>query len=150
MQPTQTRKLLCLAAVLSGLAACNGSGEGTEGAAAKADSTAAAQTEAARFRVVAPPTLDCLPLYYAVEQGWFESYGITDRQKGQKAEIIPIAAQTDCDTAIAAGVGIVFADSVYLSSLNSRETRLSPILRTRAPWGIAATAPLRLKQLKDL
>lgn len=150
MQPTLTRKLLCLAATLSALAACNGGGEGTRDEATKADSAAIARTEAIPFRVVAPPVLDCLPLYYAVEQGWFESYGIIDHHKGQKAEIIPISAQTDCDTAMTAGAGIVFVDSVYLSRINTRETRFAPILRTRTPWGIAAAAPLRLKQLKDL
>ena len=54
------------------------------------------ESDSASLRIAVMPTIDCLPLFVAEEEGMFERHGVS-------VSLYPYQAQMDCDTAIRNG-----------------------------------------------
>lgn len=98
----------------------------------------------AAFKVAVMPTLDCLPLFYAKEQGYFDSLGVDVR--------LPMFyAQMDCDTAIAGGsVEGSVTDLVRAERLVKKGTPLRYEIATNAYWQLIASQRARVKTVAQL
>lgn len=96
------------------------------------------------LRVAVMPTLDCLPLYVAEEEGMFERQGIS-------VSLCPYQAQMDCDTAIQNGrVDVMVTDLVRAEHLKGQGLLLRYLTATDLQWQLLAGKHTRMKRLGQL
>lgn len=101
-------------------------------------------TDSATLRIAVMPTLDCLPLYVAEEEGMFERQGINVR-------LCPYQAQMDCDTAIQKGrIDIMVTDLVRAEYLKKRGLLLRYLTATDLQWQLLAGKHTHIKRLGQL
>ena len=100
--------------------------------------------DSAALKVAVLPTLDCLPLIVAKEQGLFDSLGADVRLKR-------FMAQMDCDTALVRGrVEGSISDLVRTERIISRGTSLDYVTSTGAYWQLLTNRTARIRDLKQL
>ena len=102
----------------------------------KEDSTA--------LKIAVMPTLDCLPLFVALERHFFT-------QNGADVRLKMFTAQMDCDTAIMLGyVEGVVTDLVRAEWMRQQGTPLSYITSTNTYWQLYANRTARIRKLPQL
>ena len=90
------------------------------------------------------PTLDCLPLYVAEEQGIFEREGLS-------VTLYPFEAQMDCDTAIQNGwVDGMMTDLVRAERLQKQGLPLHYATVTALSWQLLTSRQARINTLPQL
>ena len=103
-----------------------------------------AQLQEGSLRIAVTPTLDCLPLYVAQQEGWFESAGLS-------VQLVPFQAQMDQDTAVAGGsVQGLTTDSERMAWLSSHGTPLQQVAPTSLFWQLLTNKAARLTLLSQL
>lgn len=119
------------------LAGCNNRTE-------KADQQPVSPKDSLALRVALMPTVDCLPFYYAEEQGIYDSLQAN-------IEIKNYMAQMDCDTAFCRKhVEVSYTDLVRASLLQSKDTALNVIMRTDGGHELITAFSKRIKSPKQL
>lgn len=95
-------------------------------------------------RVAVLPTLDCLPLFLASEQGFFSREGLHVR-------LVDFTAQMDCDTAFESRrVDAMVTDIVRAERLVKHQVPLEYLTTTNAAWQLLTSKTARIRQLKQL
>lgn len=90
------------------------------------------------------PTVDCLPFYYAEEQGIFDHLGAD-------IQIRNYMAQMDCDTAFCRKhADVSYTDLVRASLLQSKDTALHVIMQTDGYHELITAFSKRIKSPKQL
>lgn len=90
------------------------------------------------------PTLDCLPIYVAKENGLFDNAQTDIRLK-------PFNSNIDCDAALSAGrIEGNVTDIVRGQYMKSRGTALDYIASTNAYWQLISNRKARIKNLRQL
>lgn len=90
------------------------------------------------------PTVDCLPFYYAAEQGYFDRQGV-------KVNLLTFDAQTDCDTAIVGQTGAVGVTNLPRAIMaRQKYPGYKVVAATDGSWALVAGGGLRLKKLSQL
>lgn len=117
-------------------------------ACSKQEVTNEAQQEVAEhegdLRVAVTPTLDCLPLYLAQQEGWFDREGVS-------VQLVPYQAQMDQDTAIARRrVHGMTTDTVRMAWLQQHGTPLQQVASTTLSWQLITNKAARLTLLSQL
>ncbi len=134
------RFFLTIATGLVCFAACGGRGDNTQ----TDNEKDAWEADSASLRIAVMPTIDCLPLYVAEEEGMFERQGVS-------VSLYPYQAQMDCDTAIQNGwVDAMVTDLVRAERLKSQGVRLRYLTATDLQWQLVAGKHARLKKLGQL
>lgn len=90
------------------------------------------------------PTLDCLPIYVAKENGLFDSLKTDIRLKTFNSNI-------DCDASLAAGkIEGCVTDIVRGQYMKTRGTKLDYVAATNAYWQLISNRKARIKTLRQL
>ncbi len=130
------KKVFLLLAALAGLASCHKTGNEQAEKVSPQDSTV--------LYVALMPTVDCLPFYYAEQQGIFDSLNAN-------IEIRNYMAQMDCDTAFCRKhVDVAYTDLIRAALLQSKDTALNVIMRTDGSHELITAFSKRLKSPKQL
>ena len=96
------------------------------------------------LKVAALPTLDCLPLFIAVDDSMFANAGVDVRLKMRRAQI-------DCDTLIRGRhVEGVVSDLMRTERLRSRGLALRYVAATNAYWQMISNRKARIKEISQL
>ena len=96
------------------------------------------------LRVAVLPTLEALPIYYAQQAGICDSLGFT-------IEILPYAAQFDCDTALLNNaVDVCMMDRTRFAHYLSKGHKLSAQLQIDVKYALIASKDLGAKSVNDL
>lgn len=103
-----------------------------------------AAEEAKALKIAVVPTLDCLPLYLAKEQGIFKSLNTDIRLHRYKA-------QMDCDTALMGGsVQGAVTDLIRAEHMQRKGTPLLYVTATNAGWQLISNRIARIKKINQL
>lgn len=95
-------------------------------------------------RLAVLPTLDCLPLFLASEQGFFKRAGVNVR-------LVDFTAQMDCDTAFEnRRVDAMVTDIVRAERLVKHQVPLDYLTTTNTQWQLLTSKTARIRQLKQL
>lgn len=90
------------------------------------------------------PTVDCLPFYYAKEQGIYDSLNAN-------IKILSFMAQMDCDTAFCRKhADVAYTDLIRAALLQSKDTALNVIMRTDGSHELITAFSKRIKSPKQL
>ena len=134
------RLFFTIATVSLCLAACTGRGDNTQ-TDNKKDTW---ESDSNSLRIAVMPSIDCLPLYVAEDEGLFERQGVS-------VSLYPYQAQMDCDTAIQNGwVDAMVTDLVRAERLKSQGMQLRYLTATDLQWQLLAGKHARLKKLGQL
>ena len=96
------------------------------------------------LRIAVTPTLDCLPLYLAQQEGWFNREGIS-------VQLIPYQAQMDQDTAIERSrVHGMTTDTERMAWLQQHGTPVEQVATTTLSWQLITNKAARLTLLSQL
>ena len=134
------RLFLAIAAGLLCFAACTDSGDNKQ----TDNEIDTWELDSASLRIAVMPTIDCLPLYVAEEEGLFDRESVS-------VSLYPYQAQIDCDTAIKNGwVDVMMTDLVRAERLKSLGTPLRYLTATELQWQLLAGKNARLKKLGQL
>lgn len=96
------------------------------------------------LKVAVTPTLDCLPLYVAEQEGWFEREGVS-------VQLRPYTAQMDQDTALLRGhVEGMTSDSIRLDWIREQGMEVKAVAETSLKWQLVTNKTARIKLLKQL
>ncbi|MCR4603025.1 MAG: ABC transporter substrate-binding protein [Prevotella sp.] len=96
------------------------------------------------LKVAVTPTLDCLPLFLAEEQGWFE-------QEGVSVQLYPYTAQMDEDTALLRHhVEGMTTDRERIRWIEEQGMDVDEVATTSLKWQLITNKTARIKQLKHL
>lgn len=96
------------------------------------------------LKVAVTPTLDCLPLYVAEQEGWFEREGVS-------VQLRPYTAQMDQDTALLQGrVEGMTSDRIRLDWIREQGMDVKEVAETSLKWQLITNKTARIKQLKQL
>lgn len=110
----------------------------------KADRQTTVSKDSITLRVALMPTADCLPFYYAEEQGIYDSLQAN-------IELKDYMAQMDCDTAFCRKhVEVSYTDLVRASLLQSKDTALNVIMQTDGGHELITAYSKRIKSPKQL
>ena len=132
------KQALTLISVLILLFSCGKSGE------PKSPTVSKVVADTSALRIAVMPTLDCLPLYLAAEQGFFAEQGVS-------VGLHPFMAQMDCDTAFIGGsANAIATDLVRAERLRRMGKKLVYVATTEASWQLLSSRSARMKQLKQL
>ncbi len=135
-----TRLFFTLATVLMCFTACTGGGDNTQ----TENEQDTWESDSSSLRIAVMPTIDCLPLYVAEDEGLFECQGVS-------VSLYPYQAQMDCDTAIRNGwVDAIVTDLVRAERLKSQGMQLRYLTATDLQWQLVAGKHARLKKLGQL
>lgn len=108
------------------------------------EKTAIAETDSAVLKIAVMPTLDCLPLYVADDEGLF-------MRERLNVVLCPFTAQMDCDTAITGGsVQAMVTDLVRAERLQHLGTPLHYATATNLQWQLLTNKTARIRQLEQL
>lgn len=90
------------------------------------------------------PTIDCLPVYVAIEDSMFEKAGL-------KLKAVPLTAHMDCDTALTNGsVLIAFSDVIRAQRLIRKRVPLTLLSQTLLSWELVTNHKSRITTPKSL
>ncbi len=137
--------LIALFSLLVPIAAgCTGDKTNNDSRSVK-DSLTVAQIDTDAVVMALMPTLDCLPYYYAQENGLF-------KREGGKVVIRTYRSQWDCDTAILGHSGALgVMDSLRMAYYKKRGAHLKKYADlTDSEWALVACGVLRLKDVRQL
>ena len=96
------------------------------------------------LKIAVTPTLDCLPLYVAAEEGWFEREGVS-------VQLRPYTAQMDQDTALLFHrVEGMTTDRERLGWIREQGMNVREVATTKLKWQLLTNKMARIKQLKQL
>lgn len=96
------------------------------------------------LKVAVTPTLDCLPLYLAFEEGWFEREEVS-------VLLRPFTAQMDEDTALLRHhVEGMTTDRERISWIKEQGMTVRQVATTSLKWQLITNKTARIKQLKQL
>ena len=96
------------------------------------------------LRIAVTPTLDCLPLYLAQQEGWFTREDIS-------VQLIPYQAQMDQDTAIERRrVHGMTTDTERMTWLQQHDTPVEQVATTTLSWQLITNKAARLTLLTQL
>ena len=96
------------------------------------------------LKVAVTPTLDCLPLYIAEQQGWFEREGVS-------VQLRPYTAQMDQDTALVRHrVEGMTTDLHRLEWIREQGMEVCQVATTSLKWQLISNKTARIKQLRQL
>ena len=96
------------------------------------------------LKVAVTPTLDCLPLYVAEQEGWFEREGVS-------VQLRPYTAQMDQDTALLLGrVEGMTSDRIRLDWIREQGMEVKEVAETSLKWQLVTNKTARIKLLKQL
>ncbi|MBO4464666.1 MAG: ABC transporter substrate-binding protein [Prevotella sp.] len=96
------------------------------------------------LRIAVTPTLDCLPLYLAQQEGWFTREDIS-------VQLIPYQAQMDQDTAIERRrVHGMTTDTERMAWLQQHDTPVEQVATTTLSWQLITNKAARLTLLTQL
>ncbi|MBQ8096345.1 MAG: ABC transporter substrate-binding protein [Prevotella sp.] len=96
------------------------------------------------LKVAVTPTLDCLPLYLAEQEGWFEREGVS-------VQLRPYTAQMDQDTALLRQrVEGMTTDRVRLDWIREQGGRVREVATTSLKWQLLTNKTARIKLLHQL
>lgn len=96
------------------------------------------------LRIAVTPTLDCLPLYLAQQEGWFDREGIS-------VQLVPYQAQMDQDTAIERSrVHGMTTDTERMAWLQQHGTPVEQVATTTLSWQLITNKAARLTLLSQL
>lgn len=130
-----------LATAVLSMTACGNGGDETK---KTEDALDAWKADSAALRVAVMPTIDCLPLFVAEEEGMFERQGVS-------VSLYPYQAQMDCDTAIKSGwVDAMVTDLVRVERMKSQGMSLRCLTATDLQWQLLAGKHAKIKRLKQL
>ena len=101
-------------------------------------------SDKASFKVGVMPTLDCLPVFVAQDEKFFDSLGVTVHLKCY-------SAQMDCDTALERGrVEGAISDLIRAQHIVKRGTPLEFPISTNTYWQLITNRRARISELKQL
>lgn len=130
------RKLYLFVAAILLLAACGSDDPGTVAEVGQADT--------ARWRVAVLPTLDCLPLFVAHQEGYFSEEGLS-------VGLRLYDAQMDVDTALAGGSVVAgVTDLARVEHMQQQGLRLRCVTSTDAYWQLFSMRTARISKLAQL
>jgi len=96
------------------------------------------------LKVAVTPTLDCLPLFLADEQGWFEREGVS-------VQLHPYTAQMDEDTALLRRhVEGMTTDRERIGWIKEQGMEVNEVATTSLKWQLITNKTARIKQLRQL
>ena len=96
------------------------------------------------LKVAVTPTLDCLPLYLAMEQNWFEEEGVS-------VQLHPYTAQMDQDTALLRHhVEGMTTDRIRTKWVKEQGMDVEEVATTTLKWQLVTNKTARIKQLLQL
>ena len=135
------RHILTIALAAALLLACGtDDGKGT----ATAESRTKATADSAALKVAVTPTLDCLPLYVADEEGWFAREGVD-------VALCPYQAQMDQDTALLRHhVDGMTTDRERLKWIERQGGKVEEVATTSLKWQLLTYRVARIRQLRQL
>ena len=111
------------------------------------NSTAADSTEVMAdsvWRVAVMPTIDCLPLFVAEEEGLFDKAGV-------KVSLEEYDSQMDCDTALVKGrVDAIMSDLVRCACLHNEGIPLDYLTATNLHWQLICSKSSKMKSLRHM
>lgn len=100
--------------------------------------------DSASLKVALMPTLDCLPFYYALEHGIYQTLGLQVR-------LLTFNSQMDCDTAFQRGhAELSYTDLVKAAALQGGGTGLYVIAQTDGGDELITGKSKRIKKLTQL
>ena len=103
-----------------------------------------ARQDSLAFKVAVLPTLDCLPIFVAVESGIYSSMGVDIRLKEK-------TAQMDCDEAFVQGkVECMCSDLMRTERLRQKGIGIDYITSTNAYWQLLGNSKGRIQEIKHL
>lgn len=101
-------------------------------------------SDTSSIRVALLPTLDCLPLAIAADEGLFDRLGLEVR-------LIMFHSQMEAEKALTLGhVDVCASDAWRLADLRNKGTAVEPLFATRREWALVATKSLRTQKLQDV
>ena len=104
----------------------------------------AARRDSAALKIATTPTLDCLPLFIALEDSLFQSGGVDVRLRAR-------TSQLDGDTLIEGGhVEGFVTDLIRAERLKKRGTPLRYVAATNSYWQFISNRLARVKELKQM
>lgn len=131
------KKVFLLLIVAVSLAACQKSHE-------KQPEKKALPKDSVALTVALMPTTDCLPFYYAKEQGIYDSLNAN-------IQILSFMAQMDCDTAFCRKhADVTYTDLIRAALLQSKDTALNVIMQTEGSHELITAFSKRIKSPKQL
>lgn len=96
------------------------------------------------LKVAVTPTLDCLPLFVAEQEGWFEKEGVS-------VQLRRYTAQMDQDTALLRHrVEGMTTDRERLNWIKEQGMDVEEVAQTDLKWQLVTNKTARIKQLKQL
>ena len=100
--------------------------------------------DSAALKIAVTPTLDCLPVFVADEEGLFQECGVSVRLRLYQA-------QMDQDTAMIRGrVEAMTTDLVRAEWMRREGTMLRYVAATPLSWQLVSNPPARIKQLSQM
>lgn len=136
-------KTCLIIALLAVLASCGVDGEKRR-LLSREQRKALERADSAALKIATTPTMDCLPLFVAVEDSCFRRAGLDVRLRQRNA-------QMDGDTLIAGGhVEGVVSDLVRTERLRRLGTPLRYVAATNATWQLVANRTARVKSVAQL
>lgn len=136
------KKFGCILAVICLLTSCGQSYEETQRL-TRQQRQQILREDSAALKVAVMPTMDCLPLYVALERGFFKAQGVDVRLK-------LFMAQMDCDTAIAHGRVEGMVSDLVRTERMQQDMPLRYVAATNAYWQLITRRNARIRQLKEL
>ena len=96
------------------------------------------------LKVAVTPTLDCLPLFLASDEGWFEREGVS-------VLLRPFTAQMDEDTALLRGhVEGMTTDRERIAWIREQGLEVEEVAPTTLKWQLITNKTARIKKLEQL
>lgn len=135
------RKIVFLISAVLLMTAC-GSGDNTSESFSDGETDVLA--DSVSLKVAVMPTIDCLPLFVAAENGMFERQGLS-------VSLYPYDAQMDCDTAFLNGrVDVMATDLVRCERMKSQGVDVHYITASELHWQLVASRMTRVRRLSQL
>ena len=136
-------KFSLLFAALSVLVACGPNVE-NQRKQSREERAASLRADSAALKIAVLPTMDCLPLFIAVDDSSFKHAGLDVRLRQRNA-------QMDCDTLMKGGhVEGFVSDLIRTERMQRQGTPLKYIAATNANWQLIGNRKARLKNVSQL
>ncbi len=136
-------KFSLLFAALSVLVACGPNVE-NQRKQSREERAASLRADSAALKIAVLPTMDCLPLFIAVDDSSFKHAGLDVRLRQRNA-------QMDCDTLMKGGhVEGIVSDLIRTERLQRQGTPMKYVAATNANWQLIGNRKARLKNVSQL
>lgn len=136
-------KFSLLFAALSVLVACGPNVE-NQRKQSREERAASLRADSAALKIAVLPTMDCLPLFIAVDDSSFKHAGLDVRLRQRNAQL-------DCDTLMKGGhVEGIVSDLIRTERMQRQGTPMKYIAATNANWQLIGNRKARLKNVSQL